>query len=73
MTLALLGNYGMDDKIGLINYDIILNSNLNTDISLMERTRDILDNFYQDTKKVLVENKIYLEKKLQRLYWKKKP
>lgn len=62
MTLALLGNYGMDDKIGLINYDIILNSNLNTDISLMERTRDILDNFYQDTKKVLVENKIYLEK-----------
>lgn len=39
MVLALLGSYGMDEEVGLINYDIILNSNLNIDISLMERAR----------------------------------
>ena len=61
MVLALLGSYGMDEEVGLINYDIVLNSNLNTDISLMERAREILDKFYQDTMEILVENKIYLE------------
>ncbi|NMA86838.1 MAG: ATP-dependent zinc metalloprotease FtsH [Tissierellia bacterium] len=62
MVLALLGSYGMDEEVGLINYDIILNSNLNIDISLMERARKILDDFYKDTIEILVENKIYLER-----------
>lgn len=61
MTLSLLGTYGMDEEVGLINYDIILNSNLNTDISLMERAKEMLNNFYQDTINVLVENRKYLE------------
>ncbi|MCF6466699.1 ATP-dependent metallopeptidase FtsH/Yme1/Tma family protein [Clostridium sp. Cult2] len=61
MTLAMIGSYGMDEQLGLISYDIILNSNLNTDISLMERTKEMLENFYIDTKEILKENKKYLD------------
>ena len=61
MTLALLGSYGMDEELGLVNYDIVLNNGLNTDISLTERTREMLDDFYHDTLEILIENKMYLE------------
>ena len=50
MTISMIGSYGMDDEMGLVNYDVILNSNLNTDISLMERTKEILDSLYEETK-----------------------
>lgn len=62
MTISMIGSYGMDDEIGLVNYDVILNSNLNTDISLMERTKEILDSLYEETKRILEENMYYLEK-----------
>lgn len=61
MTLAMIGSYGMDDHLGLLNYDIILNSNLNTDISLMERAKEMLENLYIDTKALLKEYKGYLD------------
>lgn len=67
MILALLGNYGMDENIGLINYDIVLNTNINTDISLMDRAREILNDFYLETKNLLIDNKIHLEKIAQAL------
>ena len=67
MTLALLGSYGMDEEFGLVNYDIILNSNLNTDISLMERSKDILNKFYEETMDLLIKNKGYLELMANRL------
>lgn len=67
MILALLGNYGMDEDIGLINYDIVLNTNINTDISLMARAREMLNEFYLETKNLLIDNKIYLEKIAQAL------
>ncbi len=62
MTISMIGSYGMDDEMGLVNYDVILNSNLNTDISLMERTKEILDSLYEETKRILEENMYYLEK-----------
>ena len=67
MTLALLGSYGMDEEFGLLNYDIILNSNLNTDISLMERSKEILNTFYRETMELLIENKRYLEEMANKL------
>ena len=67
MTLALLGSYGMDEEFGLVNYDIILNSNLNTDISLMERSKEILNTFYRETMELLIKNKVYLEKMANKL------
>ena len=67
MALALLGSYGMDEEFGLVNYDIILNSNLNTDISLMERSKEILNTFYRETMELLIENKRYLEEMANKL------
>ncbi|MCF6461875.1 ATP-dependent metallopeptidase FtsH/Yme1/Tma family protein [Clostridium sp. Cult1] len=61
MILAMMGSYGMDEQLGLINYDVILNSNLNTDISLMERAKEMLENLYMDTKELLKKNKEYLD------------
>jgi cell division protease FtsH len=61
MTLSMIGSYGMDEELGLLNYDVILSNNLNTDISLTERTRDMLGNLYIETKEVLKENKKYLD------------
>ena len=67
MTLSMIGSYGMDNKVGLVSYDVILNSNLNTDISLMERTKELLDNLYRETMEILEENIYYLEKIAGRL------
>lgn len=61
MTLAMIGSYGMDDHLGLLNYDVILSSNLNTDISLMERAKEMLENLYTDTIELLKEYKGYLD------------
>lgn len=61
MTLSMIGSYGMDEQLGLINYDVILSSNLNTDISLLERTKEMLEDFYDETKKIILENKGYLD------------
>lgn len=61
MTISMIGSYGMDDEVGLINYDVILNSNLNTDVSLMERTRDMLESLYGETKEILEVNRYYLD------------
>ncbi len=61
MTLSMIGSYGMDEEVGLINYDVVLSNNLNTDISLMERTKEMLERFYIETKEILNKNKRYLD------------
>jgi len=60
MVLAMIGSYGMDDELGLLNYDVILNSNLNNDISLINRARDILEKYYHNTIELLEKNRVYL-------------
>lgn len=67
MTLSMIGSYGMDNEVGLVSYDVVLNSNLNIDISLMERTKELLDNLYSETMEILKENIYYLEKIAGRL------
>ena len=46
--------------MGLLNYDVILNSNLNNDISLINRARDILEKYYHNTIELLEKNRVYL-------------
>ncbi|GFN36231.1 ATP-dependent metallopeptidase FtsH/Yme1/Tma family protein [Tepidimicrobium xylanilyticum] len=60
MILAMIGSYGMDEQLGLLSYDVILNSNLNNDISLIERARDMLGNLYRETVELLNKNRVYL-------------
>ncbi|NLJ78830.1 MAG: ATP-dependent zinc metalloprotease FtsH [Tissierellia bacterium] len=61
MVLSMIGNYGMDDEIGLMNYNVALNSNLDTGTLLMERAKKFLDKLYVETKEVLQCNKEYLD------------
>lgn len=60
MILVMIGSYGMDEQLGLLSYDVILNSNLNNDISLIERARDMLGNLYRETVELLNKNRVYL-------------
>ncbi|MBZ2174110.1 ATP-dependent metallopeptidase FtsH/Yme1/Tma family protein [Schnuerera sp. xch1] len=61
MTILMIGSYGMDEKLGLINYDVVVNNNLTTDVSLIERAKEMLENLYNETKNILIENKKYLD------------
>lgn len=61
MVISMIGSYGMDEKLGLISYDVVVNSNLSTDISLMERAQELLESLYTETKDILKENKKYLD------------
>lgn len=59
MVISLVGIYGMDSTVGLLNYSSISND-FTRDIKLMNRSREILDNLYLDTIKLLQENKVKL-------------
>ncbi|HHV39038.1 MAG TPA: ATP-dependent zinc metalloprotease FtsH [Tepidimicrobium sp.] len=61
MALSMIGSYGMDEEIGLIDYNVVLNSNLDTGTSLMERTREFLEKLYMETKVILEHNRKYLD------------
>ncbi|NLY77536.1 MAG: ATP-dependent zinc metalloprotease FtsH [Tissierellia bacterium] len=56
MVLAMIGSYGMDDELGLINYEVVANTNLSMDTSLIKRGEEILRHFYSQTKTVLLDN-----------------
>lgn len=60
MVLAMIGTYGMDDELGLLSYEVMANSNLLPGSSLIKRGKEILDNLYNKTKNMLIENVEYL-------------
>lgn len=60
MVLAMIGSYGMDEELGLLSYEVVLNSNLSMGNSLIKRGQEILGNLYSKTKDMLIENIEYL-------------
>jgi len=56
MVIAMIGVYGMDDELGLLSYEVVANSNLSTGSSIIKRGKEILDNLYNETKNMLIEN-----------------
>ena len=60
MAISMLGSYGMDKDLGLVSYDVIVNNNLTTDSKLVERVKELLNAFYEEVKKILLQNKEYL-------------
>lgn len=60
MTLSMIGIYGMDEEVGLINYNVLANKNLDGGI-LLKRGKEILDSLYSDTLKLLNDNIEYLK------------
>ena len=50
----------MDEELGLLSYEVVLNSNLSMGNSLIKRGQEILGNLYSKTKDMLIENIEYL-------------
>lgn len=55
LVLSMIGNLGMDEYMGLVNYDIIASKNINLDNKLILRSNELLRDIYNDTMN-LVEN-----------------
>ncbi len=55
MTLSMIGVFGMDEVVGLLNYNVVSNRNIDDGI-LLNRTKEILDKLYSDTIKILNRN-----------------
>ncbi|MDR7857295.1 ATP-dependent metallopeptidase FtsH/Yme1/Tma family protein [Tissierella sp.] len=60
MTLSMIGVYGMDETIGLLNYNVLSNKNLD-DGALLIRAKEILDNLYSETITLLMNHRKELE------------
>ncbi|WP_313233639.1 ATP-dependent metallopeptidase FtsH/Yme1/Tma family protein [Tissierella praeacuta] len=48
MALSMIGIFGMDDKVGLLNYNVLSNRNTD-DSSLLNRAKEILNELYLET------------------------
>lgn len=55
MTLSMIGLLGMDEEVGLVNYNVIGNRSLDNKL-LLNRTKETLDKLYNETKKLLMDN-----------------
>lgn len=55
MVLSMIGVFGMDEDAGLVNYNILMQRNLEDGI-LIKRSKEILDKLYSDTIKILENN-----------------
>lgn len=62
MSLSMIGVYGMDEELGLINYESMLGQNGQGNKLLMDRAKKILDNLYIETKKLILNNIEHLDK-----------
>ncbi|MBC8588757.1 ATP-dependent metallopeptidase FtsH/Yme1/Tma family protein [Paratissierella segnis] len=60
-ALSMIGNFGMDEDYGLVNYNVLLSNDIKENSILMERTKKILENLYQDTINLLNNSKEELE------------
>ncbi|WP_416197615.1 MAG: ATP-dependent zinc metalloprotease FtsH [Sporanaerobacter sp.] len=60
MAFNMISVYGMDEELGLVNYAEILGQNIGSNSMLIERVKTIIDNLYEETKKVVYENINYL-------------
>lgn len=61
MIISLVGIYGMDSKVGLLNYNGVLSEDLNKNTYLINRSKNILDELYLETINILENNRSKLE------------
>lgn len=61
MTLSMIGIFGMDEEIGLLNYNVLAHKNLGSNESMLIRAKEILDEIYLEAIHTLNLNKDKLE------------
>ena len=57
LVLTMIGKLGMDEDMGLINYDVISSKNFDLDNKLIVRANDILKEVYEDTLRLIGKHK----------------
>lgn len=58
----MIANLGMDQDMGLINYELLASKNLSMSNNLITRANEILKELYEDTLKLIEEHRIKLDK-----------
>ncbi len=61
MTLSMIGIFGMDESVGLLNYNLVSNRNIDIGDNILNRGKEILDDLYMDTIKIINANKSKLD------------
>ncbi|MBS4534600.1 ATP-dependent metallopeptidase FtsH/Yme1/Tma family protein [Clostridium sp. D2Q-14] len=56
MVISMITRFGMDDKIGLLNYETILPNNQGINSEVLIRAKDIVSELYESTKELLQRN-----------------
>lgn len=60
-ALSMIGNLGMDEDYGLINYNVLLSNDIKDNRILLERAKKILEDLYQETIDLLNNSREELE------------
>ncbi len=63
MILSMIGIFGMDSELGLLNYNLLNTKNIDTGNKLFNRSVNILDEFYDETINIIKQN-IHILKEL---------
>lgn len=61
MVVAMLYEYGMDSDVGMLNYSRLIENNSISN-SMATKCNEVINLLYNDTKKILLENKQILER-----------
>lgn len=61
LALSMIGNLGMDEDMGLINYDVLASKNLGMDNKLITRANEILKDLYDNTLKLIKNHRVELD------------
>ncbi len=67
MALAMISRFGMDDETGLVSYDVLTSYNITSNIEIVQRVKSLLKELYDDTKRIIKDNKQLLDKLTERL------
>lgn len=60
LAIKMLGSYGMDDELGLVNYELLLGQNIGSNGFVMDRLKKQIEELYEKTKKIIIENEVFL-------------
>lgn len=61
MALSMISRFGMDEKAGLLNYEMVLGNNMGSNGYVLERTKELIEELYTKTVELIKDNKTLLE------------
>lgn len=67
MALTMISRLGMDEESGLVNYEVLLGTNPGSNSYIIDRVKNLINNLYIETKRLLEDNIELLQKITNRL------